>query len=371
MWEDVGRFMGPLVLGIIITMALEALTGRALGVIIRQRFLMRAKKRFRAYSDQGELVERGQERLYVLEFVQSGWRVDELVLAMGEPPQLIREFERADSSVLPSSPERLVALIEDERERLKTFPNGEWNGESLGIRGITISRTRSSERPFLKIDVYKSDHAAGVASGNAWLTAFDENVVTFPSEGEYIPGLGHTVGLNATVVTDDKKLILVRRSVHASSARGGWHISVNEGMLPEDTRGGRLLDARVGLVRGMREELGIDAPIDTVLLHTAMFDVRRYQFGLLGHVDLRGTGITAADIIAARQSGLSKDRFENSKLECIDWELQTVLNKLREPDWIAHGWLNLVNSAIAKLADNAKQIADLQDTRLVASKPLG
>jgi hypothetical protein len=94
-----------------------------------------------------------------------------------------------------------------------------------------------------------------------------------------------------------------------------------------------------------------------------MLDVRRYQFGLLGHIDLRGTKTTAADLRVVRQLGVSQDKFENSELVFVPWNFPAVAKVLAEPDWLAHGWLNLVHSAIAAFGSGREQLYELLGER--------
>jgi len=142
--------------------------------------------------------------------------------------------------------------------------------------------------------------------------------------------------------------LLTRRSARVDSGRTGWYISVNEGFLPTDCTPAGVPDPAVGVLRGIYEELGVSGiPSHAVVFHTAMLDVRRYQFGLLGHVDLQGTGIEAATVVAYRQTGLSKDRFENDRIELVDWNLDAVIPYLKQKDWVAHGWLNLFHSVVS------------------------
>lgn len=181
-----------------------------------------------------------------------------------------------------------------------------------------------------------------------------------------VPGLLNSIGLNATLVTDDDKLVLVKRNPRMSSGRSGWHISVNEGMLPEDCVRDGELDPRVGLVRGVKEELGIDIDPRCVKIHTAMLDMRRYQFGLLGHIDLRGSRTSAAHVQRARMLGNAKDKSENARLSFIDWTYEDVRSKLLETEWIAHGWLNLILSAIQHFPSHRDELSDLLTDRTVS-----
>ena len=102
-----------------------------------------------------------------------------------------------------------------------------------------------------------------------------------------------------------------------------------------------------------------------------IFDVRRYQFGLLGHVDLRGSGIDAARILSSRRTGRARDKAENVHVAVVPWTAPAVLEMLRDPlDWIAHGWLNLALSAVESFRGDHEafeQLLDLATTSTDAS----
>ena len=361
---SVADFMGPLLLGVVVTTAVEAITGKGWGLIVRQRFKRRAARQLAAIGRGAELIRRGDEALYVFQYVPGGWRHEDVHFREMPERDLRNELARVPAAVISLDADSVLSAIEDERLRLADHSIADWNGPSLGVEMVrTSSRTQVHERPVLTVSVTPSDHAAAQICSTIWRENFDSSLGRLSRDGDelssLIPGMVHAVGLNATLVTDDEQLVLVRRSVHASSGRGGWHISVNEGMQRGDTGMGHKLDPHVGLVRGAEEELGITIEPRYVRFHTAMLDVRRYQFGLLGHIDLKGTGITGADIAGARITGQSKDKLENRSVEMVPWTFEAVMQKLREPDWIAHGWLNLVLSATTGFPHKAAELQKL------------
>lgn len=366
MWESVGAFVGPLVLGVVATMAIEAATGRAWGLVLRQAFKARARRRLKVLGSHGDSIVRGEEELYVIEFVPHGWEHDDLVIHERSWSSAEERLRTAPPSLLPDTADAIASAIDAKREQLQSQTDGAWNGPTIAVEAIQPGRRSGpKEDPTLTITVSPSDHAAATTSSGLWKQAFDDGRVSLPDDPHTpIPGLVHAIGLNATVVTDDDQLILVRRSPRTSSNRDGWHISVNEGMLPSDRDASRRLDPHLGLVRGVHEELGVEIPQACVHFHTAMFDVRRYQFGLLGHIDLKGTGIEASTFHAFRKTGLAQDKFENSTMVTIPWRFEPVFEKLSEPGWIEHGWLNLLLSAMEAFPRRRVELARLYgDTR--------
>lgn len=357
MWSVIINFLGPLVLGILVTTGVEAATGKTWGVFLRQRFERRAREQLKRFGFQGDLIRRDLEALYVIEYVPNGWNPKDIVFKSRPSMDLAKTLSSADPANLPTSVESLLSAIEAERVRLEDSPDGWWNGETVAVDAIQTGRVGTRENPTLTVVTYPSDHAAATVCSDLWKDQFDADQIVLPLDLDRpIPGMLHAVGLNATLVTDDGQLVLVRRAARAVSGRTGWHTSVNEGMKDEDRDANNKLDPHQGLVRGVREELGISVDPACISIHTAMFDVRRYQFGLLGHIDLTGTGITAADIIVARRIGLAKDRFENSEIVTVPWKFDAVFSKISEPDWVAHGWMNLLHSAIASFAPRADEL---------------
>ena len=101
-------------------------------------------------------------------------------------------------------------------------------------------------------------------------------------------------------------------------------------MQPSDVLGGSL-DPAVGLVRGIDEELGIsDVESSLVRFHSAIFDLDRYQFGLLGHVDLSGTDTSWQRVTERRLTGIAKDKVEARRLERIPWNPDAVIGALMD-----------------------------------------
>ena len=342
---------GPFVLGVVAATIIESLTGKAVGLTFRHWFLVRARRRRLRIGRSGELLERGDEVLYIAQFVPGGWRAQDVSFQVLEHQPLDEALAQADARLLPAGAAELVDQVTAECRRLERFPDGEWNGPSLAVERVVVSgRTQEHEHPTLRVAVYPSEWAAVQVCTGVWQERFDQSESfrrRIKAAPQIIPGLVHAVGINATLVTDDEQLVIVRRSAAISSGRSGLHISVNEGMQPTDTDLEGRLDARHGLVRGVEEELGLTITARQVVLHSAIMDLRRYHCGLLGHIDLRDSGITAADLLAARQLALAKDRFENTELRLVPWRYPDVLALLHEPGWIAHGWLNLLLSAIS------------------------
>jgi hypothetical protein len=370
-------WLGPALLfvgGALTTMVLEAVTGRATGLVLRRWVKARSRRRLRKMSSHDDLIwVTRTDAVYLHQFVPDGWDPDKIRIHFDEDaPRLSDELARADPALLPKPPDQLLAAVAAKAQELDEHPSF-WNGETLGILSIRNAlRTRDSELPILTVRTYPSAHAATTVMSETWEREFDPALwrerernfsqLQLQQMRDGLPGMLHAIGLNATLVTSDGFLVLTKRNPRMSSGRNGWHISVNEGMTKYD-RHRNVLDPRVGIVRGVDEELGLDISVDNVVIHSAIHDVTRYQFGLLGHIDLAGTDITADRIMAARKLGLGKDKVENTHLEVIDFNPREVKKVLRDENWLAHGWVNLVLSAIHAMRSDQAEFTTLLHSR--------
>jgi hypothetical protein len=172
-------------------------------------------------------------------------------------------------------------------------------------------------------------------------------------------GLSHSFGVNLTIETADDSLILTKRSGLTSRAHGLRHISVNEGMSLDDKDLNGYPDPYATALRGIREELGVDlAPHrDKVVFHALILDVTRYEWALLGHVDLRGTEFTDGAFRMQRGMGLSSDDWESDELSLGPWNAASALDLLESDDeWVGHGYLNLLLSAVHRFPRSRDQL---------------
>ena len=187
--------------------------------------------------------------------------------------------------------------------------------------------------------------------------------------GEALPGLSHSLGMNATVVTADGRVLLTQRSGVTNSGRVATHISVNEGVTVHDLTSGRV-DPVKALKRGIWEELGIpenDVPDECVTVHSLILDTERYQWGLLAHVDLRharASTWTAGRVFQARATGQAVDKWESGVLRAPDFTADVVLEELSDPTgWIAHGWANLLLSGMLAFTSRRDDFLELSTGR--------
>jgi hypothetical protein len=342
------------------TISIEILIGIPYPVMLHRIFS--PKKREHTLLKSSNIITRGDDALLVLEYVPNGWDQNKIKISENSSLDISEVLKRASTETLPSNREEILRQIEAERRKFTDSVAGEWNGARLGIESITLSRTANEEHPTLHVKTFPSDYASKLAIERLIKNNPESKLPLATNVSELSSYRLHSLGLNATVVTADNLLVLSKRSKKINSARGGLHISVNEGMVAEDKDLEGNLSPTNGLMRGLKEELGITAPITSITFHSALVDLNRYELGLLAHVDLRGSKITGREILLRQTYALSQDRFENQALMLIPWNIDEIIEILKEPDWIAHGWLNLFYSAYSAFPESRHRLYLLLET---------
>lgn len=303
----------------------------------------------------------GRHDLFVLEFAQHGFHPDHLIVEPTDTSDLSTVWSRLPPTVRPMSLENLLLGVEEERRAIETRP-GTWNARRYALRRATVTRVGDEERPAVHLTFGESDYATHRVVSQAWAARYRSG--TKPELDEQalrsvMAGLSHSFGVNLTIETADDSLILTRRSGLTSRAHGLRHISVNEGMSLEDQDPNGYPDPYATAMRGIREELGVDlaAHRDKVVFHALILDVTRYEWGLLGHVDLRGTDFTDGVFRMQRGVGMSSDNWESDELTLRPWNIESALDLLEsDNDWVGHGYLNLLLSAIHRFPRCREQL---------------
>lgn len=338
-------------IGALLGLILERILGRPLDQgwswVRRKQRRERARVMAELSRRNSELIEFDDDLVYVHAFYAAGLQLTTRL--MGEL-RLAQRWQELPPEFSQMSPGERVELLQQERREIAEDPS-RWNESRMGLAALTHGRFEATDTPVYTLVFHPTDYAATRHTEKWWGEVMKrDDLVTLGREdlGHIYPGMSHSFGLNATVVTDDGQLILVRRSARISSGRPLTHISVNEGMQLSDLDASKAPDVVHALLRGVEEELGLrDVPRDSVLLHSLVLDATRYQWALLGHVDLRGTGIRFEDVDRARRAGQATDGWENDRVYGIPFTPEDVLKALKDrTSWIAHGWVNLVLSSV-------------------------
>jgi hypothetical protein len=233
-------------------------------------------------------------------------------------------------------------------------PVQEWNGRQLALRHLQRSATPDAdgvlERDFFNLDFAETDYAALKVVARLWASPAQGKSIPYPFLGEVMPGWSHSFGVNATVATSDGQLLLTRRGSATRTFSGHLHISMNEGMRPDDT-------VRVGdrdpipsiqrvFERGFMKELGLSPELvqrSDLMIHTLLLDLVNYEWAALGHLNL------AAKAGEIKIGAVAAEDWEHDKLFTIGMnqqELEKVL--FDDGPWVPHGAVNLVLSAISQ-----------------------
>ena len=303
----------------------------------------------------------GHHDLFVLAFAQHGFDPDHLVVEPTDTSDLSTVWSRLPPALRSTSAQDLLLKVDEERRAVETRP-GAWNARRYALRRATITRVGDEEKPAVHLTFGESDYATHGVVSREWAGLYRSE--TGPELNEQalrtvMAGLSHSFGVNLTIETADDSLILTRRSGLTSRAHGLRHISVNEGMSLEDQDTSGYPDPYATAIRGVMEELGVDlvAHRDKVVFHALILDVTRYEWALLGHVDLRGTDFSDGVFRMRRGVGMSSDDWESDELMLGPWNIESAMGLLEsDEDWVGHGYLNLLLSAIHRFPRRREQL---------------
>lgn len=327
-------------------------------------------------------VGAAKHQIYIRQFAPRGFREDHLTSSRvpDQPaPNLIR---RLRESLRPASPENLDAAIEAKRTELETAPEA-WNAEKVALRRIRVARTGNHEEPTIDLGYAVTDYATFQVIADAWERRYKNLDAAGRDLGaedlmDVLPGLSNSFGINLTVETADDHLLLTRRSAKANNAKNLRHVSVNEGMALADINPKTdLPDPYLTALRGIEEELGLDLSEEQdirqrITFHSLICDVSRYEWALLGHVNLGQTKWTNAMIHSARKLGAAPDDWESHELSFIPLEPKSIGTALSDDsDWVGHGYINLLLSAMFRLRGSRGELLQTARETLMSRSSAG
>jgi len=334
------------------------------GRVLRRRRHRRESRLIGA--DETFAVGAAKHEIYVRQFAVGGFREDHLESRRASTQSAETLIGRLPDRLRPAPASDLSRLIDEKRTVLDATP-GVWNAEKLALRKVEVSRVGNLEAPSLTLHYGTTDYAAFQVVASAWEEQFRQGLDGGELTGEelldVLPGLSHSFGVNLTVETADDQLILTRRSAKTAGGKNLRHISVNEGMALVDVDPRTdLPDPYLTALRGISEELGVDLPDEPdirsrITFHSLVCDVSRYEWALLGHVDLTQTEWTNAAFVHARKLGMGPDDWESSSLEFIPMTKAAIEDALRsDHDWVGHGYVALVLSSVHRLRRDGRAI---------------
>ena len=362
------EFVFGLLLGAILGVVAERLLGPPIDKFVKNPLRARFDRRHldsinEKYSVQGELLMVGDSAIFVHQFFPGGLEIENLsaqVIRGGRPvsTRISESFFANDSVGIEVFNESKTAW----ETSLDADPQA-WNGISLALDRCEVGRSPASELPTLSLWFRETDYATARAVEQLWCS----KPVTFRRkiDGEDLrnvdPFLSNSFGLNCTIETADGKLLITRRGKNARGWNGRWHTSFNEGVSVADRLPGYQVDIVAAFGRGMKEEIGLDPKDvpnfqDLLNIHALILDVDYYQWGLLAHLDLRGTEFTSQFLRGLRNVGAAADDWEASEVRFIDFgkDIGGVLFEIEHSDiWVPHGLLNVALSTIVRNPTNA------------------
>jgi hypothetical protein len=188
-----------------------------------------------------------------------------------------------------------------------------YNGERFAITQIGFHRANDQDETntchigFKYSDYFNFLATSGAlesvlpSTGETVRAKYYSNVIPGVIEHDY---LYNSFGINLAVVTNDERLVVVRRNAALDMNGGILNSSVNEGISRQlDLAADRNLDFCFTAFRGLMEELGVESDAVRELNLTSIgYSDKFCQYGALGHALLS----ISSDEVAARIA-LSKD----------------------------------------------------------------
>lgn len=308
----------------------------------------------------GELLRLGSASIFVVEHAPNGFDPGDVSCTFAPRPALGDEWDALPSGFVQDNPLSVVQTAIDRRVAELDADPTKWNGTKLAPVRVHVGRRSGGRQEIPTVDLHfaATDHAtflelttrweafiaaSGWSAGSDWLRSAQ-------------PSLSHSFGLNATLETCDGRLVLARRGGWTDSYHGARHIAVNEGMDDRDVDG-RRPSLLACLRRGAQEELGIEIPATSVVLHTLTLTFSVYQWGMLGHIDLRDSDVSFRTLIDLRQAGQATDDHEQAELFSIPFEPDAVHELLTQPvPWVPWGALNLVLSTSLRFPSESRRL---------------
>lgn len=363
------------VIGLIAGALVGVLAERALGSPL-DRFVMeplanswrkrRARSAAQGIQVNGEVVELSNGGVFVAQFAPAGIDIADIHARVKATGKSLEQLY-ANSRVSLRGPEwpSVERAVEDMSRRIRETPRM-WNGLALSVVAAYVSRTPEAEETELEIEFEVRDYATCRAVQEVWLGLEPRDrreLLAGDAIREVDPFIASGFGLNLTVETSDGKVLLTRRGSHTSSWPNHRHISMNEGLNQSDMSPGGRVNIQHAFVRGLHEELGIhlETMSDYALdVHSLILDIDRYEWALLGHLDLRRSGVTSADLRQMRIVGMAADSWESSDLLFEDFTLAAISSEFdRQDEWIPHGLMNLALSYAYRFPSRTKDLRRL------------
>ena len=240
--------------------------------------------------------------------------------------------------------EYLPSIIQRIARDFSSSSNGcLFNGKKYGVREWRVSRTNDEkEFPILNLYCFETDYFTDRVLTELWksLPAEIRQTSSELSSHKPISFLSCSLGINCVAICADDKLLITQRSSRVGLSTSRKHISMNEGLTQTDREAGDIPSARLCLLRGLREELGVQES-DVLKMEIGDFFLERnhFQFGLTAVVHL---SMGSQEL----RHAISKDRtLESDSFIFLDFhETKELLKFLQtsRPEFVPHGYYTLL-----------------------------
>lgn len=218
-----------------------------------------------------------------------------------------------------------------------------FNGAKCGVFNYQISRTNDEkEFPILNLYCFNTDYFTDRVLTELWKKVHKHigQSQTHLNKHREIAFLSCSLGVNCVVICADGKILITERSSRVGLSPSLKHISMNEGMTTADRDSGGVFSVRLCLLRGLREELGIqDCNIVKMEVCDFFLECNHFQFGFTSVVHLN---ITSQEL----RYCVAKDRtLETDSFEFIDlYESKILLDFLNSyrNNFVPHGYYTLL-----------------------------
>jgi hypothetical protein len=231
-----------------------------------------------------------------------------------------------------------ITIQEEEKRRL-----GEsymWNGPVYALKRYTRGRTADEENLELNLWFGPSDWFTFLATNMSLdservLDPVTQQHLTLREKyfGSYdwsnpslqpVPFFSNTFGVVVSLISGDRRLIVVRRADEIGARKGVYNIAINEGVHRPFDRSdyGDAPNLYRTVVRGAAEELSLELRQSDITFFAFGVDSEYSMWVILG---IAHTNSTVQEIIDMRRRG-AKDKWEGRELISVDFNIRSVLD---------------------------------------------
>lgn len=234
-----------------------------------------------------------------------------------------------------------------------------FNGNKYGVLNYRVSRTNDEkEFPILNLYCFETNYFTDRVFTELWMTLPIDirQIHSELSNHQPITFLSCSLGINCVVICADDKLLITQRSSRVGLSTSRKHISMNEGLTQTDRDAGDIPSARLCLLRGLREELGVrESDILKIDVGDFFLERNHFQFGFTAVVHL-ATGSQEL------RHAISKDRtLESDNFMFLDFHDTKELLKFLQTsksEFVPHGYYTLLQILLREqpsIIKNARQ----------------